>query len=60
MHQGLNPLALSCLQLTSPDYREWISPREALEMVIEGGAAALGLSDKIGKLQVGFDADLVS
>jgi 5-methylthioadenosine/S-adenosylhomocysteine deaminase len=45
--------------VTDPDYRHWISPRESVEMASRGGAIGLGLGDKLGSLEVGKQADLV-
>lgn len=45
--------------LTDPDYRHWITPRQAVTMAALGGARGLGLADQIGSLAVGQQADLV-
>ena len=45
--------------LTTPEYRDWVTPRKVLELATEGGAKVLGLSHKVGKLEEGFEADLV-
>ncbi|MFT0813768.1 amidohydrolase [Synechococcus sp. OH20] len=45
--------------ITDPDYRHWISPRESVEMASRGGAIGLGLGEKLGSLEVGKQADLV-
>ena len=45
--------------LTDPDYRKWISPRDAVEMAALGGAIGLGMGDEFGSLTVGKQADLV-
>jgi 5-methylthioadenosine/S-adenosylhomocysteine deaminase len=45
--------------ITDPDYRHWISPRESIEMAARGGAIGLGLGDQMGSLEVGKQADLV-
>jgi 5-methylthioadenosine/S-adenosylhomocysteine deaminase len=44
---------------TDLDYRNWISPRKAVEMASLGGATGLGLGDEMGTLTVGKKADLV-
>lgn len=45
--------------ITDPDYRHWISPRESIEMASRGGAIGLGLGEELGSLEVGKQADLV-
>lgn len=42
-----------------PDWRRWPSAGAALEMATRGGAAALGLSDRLGRLEPGCLADIV-
>ena len=44
--------------LASPDYREWLSGREALRLAYAGGAAAVGLADRAGRVARGRYADL--
>lgn len=44
---------------TDPDYRSWISPRQAVEMASLGGATGLGRGDQLGTLTVGKKADLM-
>ncbi|MBD2298586.1 amidohydrolase [Nostoc sp. FACHB-190] len=44
---------------TERDYQYWITPRQATEMAALGGAKGLNMSDKIGSLNVGKQADLV-
>lgn len=44
--------------LNTPEYREWLSAREALRLAYEGGAAAVGLRGKAGAIAVGMLADL--
>lgn len=44
---------------TDFEYRNWISPREAVQMASLGGATGLGLADQVGTLTVGKKADLV-
>ncbi len=45
--------------VTDPDYREWISPTEAIVMASHGGATGLGLGEELGTLEIGKKADLV-
>ncbi len=45
--------------ITDPDYRHWIAPRESIEMASRGGAIGLGLGEELGSLEVGKQADLV-
>ncbi len=45
--------------ITDPDYRHWILPRESVEMASRGGAIGLGLGEELGSLEVGKQADLV-
>jgi len=45
--------------ITDFEYRQWITPRQAVEMASLGGARGLGLADELGSLAVGKQADLV-
>lgn len=45
--------------ITEPDYQQWISPRQAVEMASLGAAVGLNLEDQLGSLSVGKTADLV-
>jgi 5-methylthioadenosine/S-adenosylhomocysteine deaminase len=45
--------------ITDLDYREWITPRQSVEMAALGGATGLGLAEQLGSLTVGKKADLV-
>ncbi len=45
--------------ITDPEYRNWIPPRQAVQMAALGGAQGLGWADQIGSLTVGKQADLV-
>ncbi|MBD2099471.1 amidohydrolase [Leptolyngbya sp. FACHB-261] len=45
--------------ITDPDYHNWITPFEAIQMASAGGAKGLGLADQMGSLSVGQKADLV-
>lgn len=52
-------LAAYLPRVASPDPDEWLSPRRVLEMATAGGAAALGMERKLGRIAEGFCADLV-
>ncbi|MEC4804184.1 MAG: amidohydrolase [Jaaginema sp. PMC 1079.18] len=45
--------------ITDPDYRQWIAPREAVKMASEGGYQGIGLASEVGSLTEGKQADLV-
>ncbi|MBD2676477.1 MULTISPECIES: amidohydrolase [Nostoc] len=45
--------------VTGLDYQHWITPRKSIEMASLGGAKGLNVSDKLGSLNVGKQADLV-
>ncbi|MFO5491809.1 MAG: amidohydrolase [Cuspidothrix sp.] len=45
--------------VTEPDYQNWITPRQAIEMASLGGAKGLNLENELGSLTVGKKADLV-
>ncbi|BAT55189.1 Amidohydrolase [Nostoc sp. NIES-3756] len=45
--------------VTDFDYRQWITPRQAVEMASLGGVKGLNLADKLGSITVGKQADLV-
>ena len=45
--------------ITDFDYRQWITPRQAVEMASLGGAKGLNLSAQLGSLTMGKKADLV-
>ncbi len=51
-------LALMLPRVASTDWRRWPTPRDALRMATEGGAAALGLAGRTGRIAPGFAADL--
>jgi guanine deaminase len=51
-------LASFLSRLRGPDFERWLSADEAFAMATEGSAALLGF-DKIGKLAVGYAADIV-
>jgi cytosine/adenosine deaminase-related metal-dependent hydrolase len=44
---------------TTPNYDQWITPRQAVHMAAMGGARGLNLADQLGSLTVGKQADLV-
>lgn len=46
-------------KIYEPDYRRWLTAQETFEAATLGGARALGLADRLGRLQVGYKADLV-
>lgn len=52
-------LASMVSKVQGPDNREWITTEEVLHAATAGSARALGLGDKIGKLEVGYKADIV-
>jgi cytosine/adenosine deaminase-related metal-dependent hydrolase len=45
--------------ITDLDYRQWITPRQSVEMASLGGAKGLNLADEMGSLTVGKKADFV-
>jgi 5-methylthioadenosine/S-adenosylhomocysteine deaminase len=45
--------------VTDFDYRNWITPRQAIEMAALGGARGLNAAHEMGSLTVGKKADLV-
>jgi cytosine/adenosine deaminase-related metal-dependent hydrolase len=45
--------------ITDPDYRHWITPRQAVEMATLGGARGLNRHQHLGSLDIGKQADLV-
>eukprot|EP00850_Spirogloea_muscicola_P020825 SM000228S07365 [mRNA] locus=s228:22302:28027:+ [translate_table: standard] len=57
----LEAVKLACIlnPLTTPEYRKWITPREIIKMAAEGGAAAINLTGKAGKVEAGYLADVV-
>ena len=44
--------------LATPEYNEWLTARETLRLAYEGGAAAVGLRERAGKILPGRLADL--
>ena len=52
-------LASMVSKVQGPDWQHWITTEEVLEAATFGSARALGLGDRIGKLEKGFKADIV-
>src|ERR1700757_3279491 len=52
-------LASFVSKVQGPDWRRWLTTREAALAATEGSARALGLGDQIGRLAPGYKADIV-
>jgi 5-methylthioadenosine/S-adenosylhomocysteine deaminase len=52
-------LASFVSKVQGPDWRRWLTTREAALAATEGSARALGFGDRIGKLAPGYKADIV-
>jgi len=52
-------LASFVSKVQGPEWRRWLSTREAALAATEGSAHALGLGDRIGRIAPGWKADLV-
>lgn len=46
-------------KVRSPDYPAWLTADQTLAMATTGGARAIGLGDRLGRVAVGYLADLV-
>ena len=45
--------------LADPDWHTWPTAKEILNLTIRGGADALGMSDSIGRITPGYQADVI-
>jgi len=52
-------LASFVSKVQGPDWRRWLTTREAALAATEGGARALGFAGKIGRIAPGYKADIV-
>jgi cytosine/adenosine deaminase-related metal-dependent hydrolase len=52
-------LASFASRVQGPEWRRWLTTREAALAATEGSARALGLGDKVGRIAPGWKADLV-
>jgi cytosine/adenosine deaminase-related metal-dependent hydrolase len=46
-------------KVTDPDWRRWPTAEEILDCVLIGGARSMRLSDRVGRIVPGYDADLI-
>jgi 5-methylthioadenosine/S-adenosylhomocysteine deaminase len=58
MYEALR-LASFVSKVQGPEWRRWLTTREAALAATEGSARALGVGDKIGRIAPGWKADLV-
>jgi cytosine/adenosine deaminase-related metal-dependent hydrolase len=58
LHEAIR-LAAILGRTAQRDRRQWVTARQALAMATEGGAKAVQLAGRIGRLQAGYRADLV-
>jgi 5-methylthioadenosine/S-adenosylhomocysteine deaminase len=52
-------LASFTSKVRGPDWRRWLTTREAALAATEGGARALGFAGRIGRIAAGYKADIV-
>jgi len=52
-------LASLASHVRGPDFRQWLATREVLELATEGSAHVLGFAGVLGRLEVGYLADIV-
>lgn len=57
MHEAMRAAAV-LHRADLPDRASWVSAREALRMATEGGALAMRLAGKVGRIEAGMLADL--
>jgi 5-methylthioadenosine/S-adenosylhomocysteine deaminase len=58
MYEALR-LASFVSKVQGPNWRRWLTTREAALAATEGSARALGLADRIGRIAPGYKADIV-
>lgn len=58
MYESMH-LASVASKSRSPDIRDWLTTETVAEAATAGSARALGLGDRIGRIQEGFKADIV-
>jgi 5-methylthioadenosine/S-adenosylhomocysteine deaminase len=52
-------LASLISRVEAPDYRRWLGADEVFRMATEGSAQAMGFAGRIGRVAIGYKADLV-
>ncbi len=58
MYESMH-LASALSKSRGPDIREWLTTEVVAEAATAGSARALGLGDRIGRIEVGYKADIV-